>query len=263
MSSLEFRRRDLLTVDDEMREVSIEGRRLSVYVGDTGPSSMMLNGSYEPDVTKVIVELLAPTTVFLDIGANVGYYTMLAAGIATEGTVISIEPSVRNVRAIRSGIQLNGFTNVEIINAAATTRWELLAFGSTGSNGTVGDLGAGESSVDIVQGVPLDQALATLEQLDVIKIDVEGAELIALRGAQTTIERFRPVIVSEFSPPAIASVSGGSGPEYLQFLFDLGYQVAAVLPDGTLSHETDDVDEAMRWFSDTGSDHIDILARPH
>lgn len=260
MSSLEFRSRGMTDVDDRLTEISIADRRVFVYADDLGPSAMMMAGSYEPGVTGVLGRLLTPTSFFVDVGANVGYYTMIAAGIATAGLVIAVEPSVRNVRAIRAGAEANGFSNIVIRNVAATTDWQLMAFGSTGSNGSVGQLDGEGGSVDIVQGVPLDVSLAGLDRLDLVKIDIEGAEMIALQGAERTLSRFHPTIVSEFAPPAIGAVSGVSGEDYLELLLRHGYELSVVLHDGEVTPPSRTVDAIMSKFEAARSDHIDILA---
>lgn len=250
----------MIDVDDRLTEISIEGRQVFVFADDLGPSAMMAAGSYEPDVTRVLRRLLKPTSCFVDVGANVGYYTMIAAGIATDGIVIAVEPSVRNVRAILAGAEVNGFSNIVVRNVAATAEWRLMAFGSTGSNGIVGQLDGDGESVDIVQGVPLDASLAGLERLDLIKIDIEGAEMIALQGAERTLATFHPTIVSEFAPPAIGAVSGASGEEYLELLLGHDYELSVILPDGEVTPATRAIDAVMNYFDAARSDHIDILA---
>jgi hypothetical protein len=95
-----------------------------------------------------------------------------------------------------------------------------------------------------------------------IKIDTEGAELNALIGLSETINRDRPVIVSEFSPATLPGISRCSGPEYLRFLIARGYRIGVIERDGTETGFGDDVDGVMGAYSRSGVDHIDIIAMP-
>lgn len=259
VNSLEFHRRGLLSVDSAMEEISVDGRPMFVYGDDLGISAALRGGVYEPEVTAAIASRLSPGDVFLDIGANLGYYTFLAAdAVGPSGAVIAVEASLRNVRALRAGVRRGARSNVEIINVAASSRWTLLAFGLSGTNGITGQLRADDLQDEIVQGVPLDAALGGLERLDMIKIDVEGAEHLALGGLHGVIERHHPTIVSEFSPPGLEAVSGSGGLEYLEMLRGWGYSFAVV---GEGEGSTDDPHQILERFQASGIDHIDILCQ--
>jgi hypothetical protein len=91
-------------------------------------------------------------------------------------------------------------------------------------------------------------------------MDTEGAELNALIGLSATIDRDRPVIVSEFSPGMLPGISRCSGPEYLGFLIAKGYGIGVIEEDGSENRFGDDVDGVMGAYSRSGVDHIDIIA---
>ena len=129
---------------------------------------------------------LAPGSVFVDIGANVGWHTFLASGIVgADGLVYAIERTPDNARLIAHTIRRNEISNVHLIPFALGESTGFAAFRSAvGSNG--GLLGQDEPdyidpNVTIVPTMRLDDL--DVARVDVIKIDVEGAEPIVLRGA--------------------------------------------------------------------------------
>ena len=121
---------------------------------------------HEPHVTRVIKELLEPGSSFLDVGANIGYFTMLAAALVGEtGTVTAFEPNPENCEAIRRSMQANGFTNIELHQLACAEREQTFTLDTagTGSNGRViddtPDAVPGSTPPRPVQAVVLDDFL--------------------------------------------------------------------------------------------------------
>ena len=84
----------------------------------------------------------------------------------------------------------------------------------------------------------------------------------ALIGLSETVDRDRPVIVSEFSPGALPGTSHCSGPDYLRYLIGKGYRIGVIEPDGSESIFGEDVDGVMAAYSRSGIDHIDVVATP-
>ena len=111
----------------------------------------------------------------------------------------------------------------------------------------------------MVATYPLDALLqqAGIEHVDVVKIDVEGAEPLVLRGATEMMARDRPVLISEFHPLALDSSPWGSAEGYLAELHQLGYQLSVIGLEG----EQNDA-RIMALARGPGHDHIDLLAQP-
>ncbi len=258
LTSLEFKLGHAELVKNDLELAEIDGRKVYVYADDAGISAMLRAGPYEPDVTAFVTSRLHPGHTFVDIGANLGHFSLLAAAIVEDGQVIAVEPSSRNVVALRTSICANELTNVHVLNVAASSTWQLLAFGVSGTNGITQPLASHDLHVEVVQGVPLDDALQ-VDRLDLVKVDVEGGEFKALSGLRAHLDRFRPTIVSEFSPPALQVVSGASGVTYLNFLFELGYTAALLNSDGTLGTSVKDAEPILRAFEESGVDHIDVV----
>jgi FkbM family methyltransferase len=151
-------------------------------------------GSYEIGKRRVFEQAIFPGAVVYDIGANVGFYTLLAAVTAGEtGKVIAFEPSPRNVAYIQRHVQLNHLKNVRVFEAAVSDsmREAFFDFGASIATGHLADSGALK-----VRVVSLDALLAggEIPPPDFIKVDVEGAEYEVLRGAKHLLERHRPTL---------------------------------------------------------------------
>ncbi len=164
--------------------------------GEAGGASVYIN-RIEPEQSSALVNTLRNGQVFFDIGANVGYYTLLAARlVGAKGRVFAFEPVVRNIAYLYRHILLNGAGNVTIVPAACSDAISLETF-SAGRNFSEGHLGEDKESYsrDPVPTVSVDEVARRAGVWPhVIKIDVEGGELSVLKGAQATLHKARPRI---------------------------------------------------------------------
>jgi FkbM family methyltransferase len=157
-------------------------------------------GTSEKPLQEALVEMLRPGDVFYDVGANVGFFTLLAARlVGPRGAVLAFEPDPRNAEVLRSNVALNGLANVEVFERAVaetTGRRRFAIVESTASH--LADHGTDEKTtvVDVVSLDDLDGASGPRPPT-VIKLDIEGAEVDALHGAAHLIARHRPVIICE------------------------------------------------------------------
>jgi FkbM family methyltransferase len=184
------------------------------------------HGEYEPYVAAVLDRLLDVGDVFVDVGANVGYHTARAArAVGPSGRVVAVEANPENARLLVLTVAANGFDHVDVLPLALGDHLGHVNFGvHIGSNGgfapdDVASLGSGRAT--IVPTVTLDSL--GLDRVDVVKIDVEGAESIVIAGGVETIRRCRPAIVTEFSCEMTRRVGGIEPVEHLRRLVDLGY----------------------------------------
>ena len=148
-------------------------------------------GTFEPDEVAVLQRQLARTDVFVDIGANIGYYSCLARQSGTH--VIAVEPVPQNLEFLYANLLANGWQDVEVFPVALT---ESPGIGLMFGGGTGASLVNGWAGASDVWRTPVP--LATLDGLLgnrfpgrrlLVKIDVEGAELSLLRGADLTVTR--------------------------------------------------------------------------
>lgn len=148
-------------------------------------------GSYELNMQKRIVKELRPRTVFYDVGANAGFYSLLAAALVAPGMVYAFEPLPTNGAYLRRHLELNCIQNVVLLELAICDQAGT-AFFSTEETRAMGKL---EPSGNLsVQTAPLDALLKEqrVAPPDVIKMDIEGAEYLALLGARECFARYRP-----------------------------------------------------------------------
>jgi FkbM family methyltransferase len=229
--------------------------------------------SYEPHVTRVLREVLKAGDVFVDIGANLGYFSLLAASlVGPEGRVIAFEPNPSNCLLIRSSIARNGFETIELHANAVAERQESFILEVDGSNGRILPSPSEAASPDkaasvafphsyLVQAVVLDELLAGEERINVVKVDIEGAEPRALRGMTRLVQRHRPVLITEFFPSMLASTSGAEAVGYLDALREFDYALCVIDAEGGRSVPQSN-DEIFDALAQSGSDHLDLLALP-
>ncbi len=223
------------------------------------------SGSYEPSTDELLRSLVSSGDTVVDVGANVGWFSMLAARlVGPAGRVLAVEPNPANCRLIERSAAENGFTGVTVLPVAASDRSGMAALETDGSNGRMVLLDrAPPTALSCSFVVPLERldelvGRAGLERVDVLKIDVEGAEALVLRGASGTIARHRPAIVCEVFPALMRATAGIEPRSFLAELRQLGYRLSVVGGGQDLS---DDAIVSM-FGDDAGLEHIDVLATP-
>ena len=208
------------------------GPRMYLDRADASVSIQIRNdGDYEPYLSAVLDRYLAPGDVFVDVGANIGYHSLRAAqSVGPQGRVIAAEANVENARMLAVSAAVNGFDQIDVVPLALGRSRGMVAFGpAKGSNGGFLDArhdDLARSRASVVPVVALDDL--GLERVDVMKIDVEGAEPAVIAGASATIARCRPVIVVEFQIEMTRRIGRVEPEDYLQGLVDLGYDLFVV-----------------------------------
>jgi FkbM family methyltransferase len=165
-------------------------------------------GTWEPDISWVVRQILAPGDVMADVGANIGYDSLLASQLVGKtGRVVSIEAAPSTFDKLKSNLALNGIGNVRALNKAVSDeRGSLTLY--TGNQNNIGASSTIESAdrkVAIkVDALPLDELLTEDERknLRLIKMDIEGGEPIVLRRFLKTVEMYgsRTCLIVEASP---------------------------------------------------------------
>jgi FkbM family methyltransferase len=199
-----------------------DGTRLRVDLANIVGRSIWFRGTYDEPLVRFLMEPLQPGDAFLDVGANVGYYTARAARqVGPEGCVFAVEPGPSVARLLADSLTENAWQNVVLLTVAATERPGLLRFRSEANSGWSRVEAQGDH---VVAGARLDDVIGPLldgRPLRAVKIDVEGHELQALAGMKGLLGSCKPErILTE------AHVSCGI--EWLKELFgiftELGYR---------------------------------------
>jgi FkbM family methyltransferase len=191
------------------------GVGIGLRIGRRHASADYSAGTNELPVQVALADLLRPGDVFFDVGANVGFFSLVAARlVGPEGRVIAIEPVPANCKAIRANARRNGFRNVEVLAAAAG--------GVEGTATLVLTRHPGGAALATAASQPPDAVgqlrvrVATIDGLveaghwpapNVVKIDVEGAETGVLEGMCRTLARWHPVILCEVDGPDDAELA--------------------------------------------------------
>ncbi len=218
------------------------GLRIVIQPKEQMSRAVFVSGLYEPATMIALRRLVTQDAVVIDAGANVGLLALAcAAWTGANGRVLAFEPSSREFGRLAEHVRLNGFDQLEIhqhaLGAEAGTQELKVAESRYSGLNTLGSTlaydGVAVAAIERVEVLTIDGVVARrrLTRLDVIKLDVEGAELEVLRGAADTIRRFRPVIVFEALASALAS-HGRTTRELSDFINSLGYDLFRITESG-------------------------------
>jgi len=232
---------DLVASDLRVKVAEFEGEFL------LGPRSHLLrrvlcNGKYEPELVKVFLRHLKPELDVIDVGANVGMYSVLAGKHLTTGRVLAAEPTTAAFRRLGENVAFNGVADrVVLYRGLVSDREEMSSINFVPGREEYSS--AGTICHPAVEGQSIMSEKITSRSIDqlvrehqlkpgLIKIDVEGFEGPVFAGAEETLKTHRPVVISEFSPALLRA--NNTAPEAILALLDrCGYTVTDPLARGT------------------------------
>ena len=219
-------------VADELRVVTTDGLRLVWHPEDlrTAPNVLVNTGEYEPAESAALKAAAAGASVIFDIGANVGYFSLRwATGMASSGSIHAFEPVPATYDRLARNVALNGLgdvvrtNNLGVGNHPGTFRFHVPSFSGSGAASLM-NLHPDEDTMEVEAEVTtLDAYFAEhgLNRLDLVKVDVEGAELMVLHGGSATIAHYKPLLFLEllrkwskpfgYHPNDVIALLGGMG----------------------------------------------------
>jgi len=210
----------------DSQKILVKNPRHSVIGRD-----IFFKGTWEPQATRYISPRIMPGMTVLDIGAGIGYYTLLfAKRVGIQGRVIAFEPIPSVREKLEYNVRLNGYTNVTVCDFAL--------FSSHGSAILEAPFfimqvdpthSANEGRGIKIQTKIFDECVERLriQRIDLVKIDVEGAELDVLRGMQQSLIEHHPVLLIEVHPNYLGRFNYDPG-DLLHFLETMEYDVRPV-----------------------------------
>ncbi len=171
-------------------------------------------GVHERHVQEALADLLRPGMTFWDVGAHIGFFSLLAARLVTSaGRVEAFEPFPPNRVRLEASLVLNHATNVRVhpVALAAVSGTASL---HTGASSLMGSLVRGGRPSIPVRCARADDAMLAIPAPDVVKVDVEGAELDVLRGAGGMLASVRPTVVVELTSGGMLAEVHALAPAY-------------------------------------------------
>lgn len=251
---------------DADRDVSLrtaDGVKMLLRTGGY-PDCAMHHGVFEVRTVRLLRELLEPGDTVVDVGGNIGWFSLISASlVGPSGRVHAFEPLPANVRRFRANLVENGFEHVTIHEVGAGDvegRFEIHSFESGGDErhmlASLRPVMEGGKRIDC-RVRRLDDALRDVAACKVMKLDIEGAEVMAIRGATEFIRTRRPHLIVEFNADTLRAF--GEDPLTLHDAvkaIEPGYRLFAV--DGFVRSELSR-DDVAAWRSDR---HRNVWFKP-
>ena len=239
------------------------GLRMKLSYRDRVQKTILARGEWDPHTGATLRALLAPGDTFIDVGANVGYFSLLTSrAVGPNGRVFAFEPSLRALGQLVDHLESNRVRNVVVSSLGLSDRRALVSFyRAEASNIGKSSLGLAEAEradSESILTTPLDEYLAGLDVIpQVIKIDIEGAELLALRGMQRLLRENQPYVLCEVIDSYLAKLNC-TATEMHALMDELGYKsyIAVDKSDEAQWTLLDD------WNARSGDDDILFAKRP-
>ncbi len=214
-----------------IRVKKVFGLNLYVFADQHVGRKILLN-VYEKNEADFFLTEVKNSDICLDVGANIGYFSFLFAKKASK--VYSIEPIRTNVKLMELSASINGIENMVIINSLASdgdgfedfVEAEETSLSGIKKKGFEQDLamnyGVAKSVSYQVESITIDKI--AFPRLDIVKIDVEGAELRVLKGMKKTLEKYAPRLLMIEAVPSALNLHGDSFDSLIEFMQSLKYQ---------------------------------------
>jgi FkbM family methyltransferase len=206
---------------------NVQGQRMFLDPADT--LSLTAKGIYEPFETDFLRKEIKEGYIVLDIGANIGYYTLIAAKlVGKNGRVFAFEPDPTNFALLKRNVEVNGYRNVELVRKAVsnkTGKIKLYLGESDTADHRIYDSHDGRKSIEI-EAIRLDDYFIDyLGKINFIKMDTQGSESGVIQGGVKLLKKNRNVkVVTEFWPIGLKRF-GVNPEEYLKLLMQNGFKI--------------------------------------
>lgn len=195
--------------------LKVSNHKFQLYTNQTChvTQDLYYNGAEQYEFTMLFEELIKNSKVFLDIGSNIGYFSILAGKLNPEAKIFAIEPAVGALHFLKKNVILNGFSDqIIVVDKAISDSNETLDFyvvnnpkypwlkhTLNGSNSLQNQYGLKKNETYPVDVITISELMKNhdIKQIDLIKIDTECTEHLILQSSLTEINLYRPIIISE------------------------------------------------------------------
>lgn len=184
----------------------------------------LLYNQFETDTIEIFQKLCNPGQTFFDIGANIGFYTLLGAKLIKGGSVYSFEPTSLAYKKLQRNIKANSFTNIKAVKLALSDREEVTQSFIKSSWPIDNNFNQRNKQNELIEYDTLDNFVKKfgINKIDLIKIDVDGFEYKVINGAKNTLKVMNPLIVFELVAYTLKE-KGDDIHDLAKLLTDLGY----------------------------------------
>jgi FkbM family methyltransferase len=240
--------------------LAVDGHRLHARTSDRALALLLHRlGLADTAEKRWLSENARPGMTCLDIGANIGIYTLYLARLAgPAGRVVAFEPEPENFDLLEKNVIANGYGNVECVRKAVSDRAGTADLGFCEENRGDHRLGGQGRSTVAVETLRLDDYFPPASRVDVIKMDIQGSELGAMEGMRRLLRDNPGVqIVAEFCPSLIEA-AGGSAEAFPAFWRAEGFK-AFLLSEGLRPVSLEDASSFMDMGRNQG--YLNVLLR--
>jgi FkbM family methyltransferase len=201
--------------EKDFKSKIVGGSLMLLRVNDWVQKNLFLYGIYEKKEIEFWMNFVKNKNVIFDIGANVGYFSIVASKLVDkkEGIIYSFEPISHTYDRAYLNIKLNGYTNINLFKKAISDKNDKIEIniGNAENWGmssiTNHDYLSGKT--EVVETISLDSFVEQykIKNIDIIKIDIEGSEIFAIKGMQSVLSKIRPVILIEILENNLSKVN--------------------------------------------------------
>ena len=228
--------KNVLDMDFKKKVKTFWGRDIHVYLADQDASALyFFNTLYgeEIKIIKFLIQNFKNDDIFYDIGANYGFYTLLAQEFITKGEIHAFEPSPKIFKLLRENSRLDIYKNTFLNEMALSDKTGETEFfdreisGQSGGSSLIKHQNFLKYKVIKVKTTTLDDYISNHKPPTIMKIDVEGGEPLVLKGALKLLKKYSPIIIMEFLPDDLHR-------EAVNILSNNGYRAFKIDNDGNL-----------------------------
>lgn len=216
--------------------------KLYVNLSDHIGNQIFWFGHYSADVLSLTDRLLRPSDVVLDVGANLGEFSVFAAKRVPDGVLHAFEPAQKLFSLARRNVDVNGFSNAHVHAVGLSDHPGRFPIYKTAARGADRSINNGLNSLFKGDGLDVSEVIEVVRlddwcdknlvsRLDLIKMDVEGAELSALQGGEKTLRRLKPKMIIEINDTTCAR-AGYTTRNLVDYIVGLGYAISNIDQQG-------------------------------